>query len=244
MTQQSHSMRAIASLAGVSAASVSRTMRDPKSVSKRTRSLVEHAVQQIQDDETEYGSVSNTTIGCVFLDSTSNLEFTGYDATIWGGLARVAMQRGADLVLINFDAMNTNGGIHRLIRKHNIGALAIRCDEASNDILNEINDVGLPAITIAHKHNYSNIGYIRVNSRENSRDAVEHLIQLGHRRIAFSSNLIRAQDHEDRRNGYRDALKKHGIEADDAIEIYTHSNPEGGVTAINRLLAVPMSRLQ
>lgn len=232
-------MRDIASIAGVSAASVSRAMRDPKSVSQRTRVLVEQAMQQIKEDNTQSREVASTTIGCVFLDSTSNLEFTGYDATIWGGLARVAMQRGADLILINFDAMNTNGGLHKLVRKHNIGALAIRCDEASNDILREINDAGLPAITIAHKHEFPNIGYICVNSRESSRDAVEHLILLGHRRIAFSSNLIRDQDHEDRRNGYRDALAKHDIEADEALEIYTHSDPEGGVTAINRLLAVP-----
>lgn len=239
MGRQGTTVRDIASIAGVSAASVSRALRNPQSVSDRTRSLVRDALDQIEDTRNGYTSPGVLTIGCLFVDSTSGPRFSGFDATIWGGLARVAIRHGAEVLLMNADQRSDRESIAEMIRRRGIKALAIRCDANSEALLDDIADAGIPTIAVAHKHEHPDIGYVCVSSRETSREAVEHLAQLGHTRIAFCRNIIDDQDHLDRADGYRDALSKQGIQYDPSIVITTPADADGGVTAINRLLALP-----
>jgi DNA-binding LacI/PurR family transcriptional regulator len=180
-----------------------------------------------------------STIGCLFVDSTSGPRFSGFDATIWGGLARVAIRQGAEILLMNVDRRRQNESIRDMIARRGVQALAIRCDEGSNDLLNEVADAGVPTIAVAYKHNHPKIGYVCVRSRETSRDAVNHLIHLGHRRIGFCRNIIHDQDHADREDGYHDALRQQEIASDETLSITTPADADGGVTAINRLLALP-----
>jgi len=239
MKQQPATVRSIASIAGVSAASVSRALRNPNGVSERTRELVQGALAQIEGKKPTPSRTRVPTVGCLFLDSTSGPRFSGFDATIWSGLARAAMNHGAELLLMNVDRRGVDESIPELIERCGVGALAIRLDAGSVDLLDEIAEAGVPAITVAHKHDHPAIGYVCVDSRATSRDAVNHLIHLGHRRIAFCRNVIVDQDHSDRADGYRDALNEHGIEPDPALSITVPADADGGVNAINRLLALP-----
>jgi LacI family transcriptional regulator len=69
--------------------------------------------------------------------------------------------------------------------------------------------------------------------------AVQHLVDLGHRRIAYihgaSSSLSQAA--VERRRGYRDCLKRNGIPRDDTLIENTGTwQPQGGREAARRLL--------
>lgn len=239
MGRQSATVRDIASVAGVSAASVSRTLRDPLSVSERTRELVQGAMEQIEVARGGRSRRAVQTIGCLFVDATSGPRFSGFDATIWGGLARVAMRHGAEVLLMNVDQRRGGETVADLIAARGVHALAVRCDHESEPLFDEIARAGIPAIAVAHKHDHPGVGYVCVSSRESSRDGIEHLIQLGHRRIAFCRNVVPDQDHAERFTGYRDALSAHAIEPDASLEITATADADGGVSAINRLLALP-----
>ncbi|MFK7884122.1 MAG: LacI family DNA-binding transcriptional regulator [Phycisphaerales bacterium] len=239
MTKQGTTVRDIASVAGVSAASVSRALRNPESVSDRTRTLVRGALEQIEVSRSGIAPSVVSTIGCLFVDSTSGPRFHGFDATIWGGLARVAIRHGAEVLLMNVDQRNNHESVAEMIHRRGIKALAIRCDAGSDELLDDIANAGIPTIAVAHKHDHPKIGYVCVSSRESSRDAVDHLAKLGHKQIAFCRNIVDDQDHADRGAGYHDGLKLHGIEYDPSMVITTPANADGGVTAINRLLALP-----
>lgn len=239
MTRSGATVRDIAQVAGVSAASVSRALRDPDRVSDKTRERIRGALDQIEGIASRNGKPAVSTIGCLFIDSTSGPRFTGFDATIWSGIARVAMTRGAEVLMINLDSKRPHDRVADLLRRRGVGALAVRLDEGSEHILDDIAASGIPALVIAHQCDNPAIGSIRVRSRKTSRDAVEHLINLGHRRIAFCRNIVSDQDHYERYLGYRDALEHAGIQPDEDLEIQTLASAEGGVTAINRLLALP-----
>lgn len=239
MAREGATVRDIASVAGVSAASVSRALRDPQSVSGRTRQLVRVAMEHIEEARVAAQPGGVSTIGCLFVDSTSGPRFSGFDATIWGGLARVATRHGAEILLMNVDRRRQTETIREMIVRRGIRSLAIRCDENANDLLDEVAEAGVPTIAVACKHDHPGIGYVCVRSKETSRDAVNHLIHLGHRRIGFCRNIVLDQDHADREEGYLDALRQHGIETDPSLMITTPADADGGVTAINRLLALP-----
>lgn len=239
MGRQGTTVRDIASVAGVSAASVSRTLRNPDSVSDRTRQLVRDAIGQIEEARAAGRPHDVPTLGCLFADSTSGPRFSGFDATIWGGLARVAIRHGTEVLLMNVDHRRRDESIRQMIARRGVRAVAVRCDAGSADLLEEIAEAGVPTIAVAYKHDHPEIGYVCVSSRETSRDAVNHLIHLGHRRIAFCRNIVPDQDHADRHAGYLDALTMHGIDRDQTLEIATPADADGGVTAIDRLLVLP-----
>jgi LacI family transcriptional regulator len=66
--------------------------------------------------------------------------------------------------------------------------------------------------------------------------AVEHLHDLGHRRIATITGLVETRPGADRLRGYRDALRARGLAFRDEYVAYGDFYVESGQHAMNRLL--------
>jgi LacI family transcriptional regulator len=66
--------------------------------------------------------------------------------------------------------------------------------------------------------------------------ATQHLIDSGHRRIAFIAGDRLHEDARDREAGYRAALERAGIAYDPALVIAGDFTETGGLLAVNRLL--------
>jgi DNA-binding LacI/PurR family transcriptional regulator len=69
-----------------------------------------------------------------------------------------------------------------------------------------------------------------------ARLATEHLLALGHRRIAHLSGSPRYSTSASRRRGYEEALKAAGIKPEPALIVETSLAAGGGVSATHRLL--------
>ena len=67
-------------------------------------------------------------------------------------------------------------------------------------------------------------------------NAVEHLLQLGHRRIAVITGPAGWCATEERLLGYRGALARAGIPPDEALEVESNFEMDGGRAAAGRLL--------
>jgi len=77
---------------------------------------------------------------------------------------------------------------------------------------------------------------IVLENRIGGRRAVEHLIGLGHRRIAFIAGTKRTGQSAERERGYADALAAAGIAVDPALVVDGAFNQPGGFAATLRLL--------
>lgn len=232
-------VREIARVAGVSASSVSRALNDPERVSETTRERIRSAMDLLERGGPHPVMPTLDAIGCLFVDHTSGLRFSGFDATIWAGIARVAVDNGTEVQLLNMNRRGPKETIAEMCRSRGIGALAVRVDGRSLGVLDEVAESGVPSIVISHRHEDERLGYVCVRSRETSKDAVGYLISLGHRRIAFCTNLVPDQDHADRFDGYVDALAAHGIERRESYEITIPADADGGISAISRLRSLP-----
>jgi DNA-binding LacI/PurR family transcriptional regulator len=81
----------------------------------------------------------------------------------------------------------------------------------------------LPAVTVENKHG--------------ARQLVEHLIGLGHRRIAFINGPRGNEDSDWRARGYYEALAAHGLAPDPALEVEGGFSEETGAAGARELLA-------
>ena len=77
---------------------------------------------------------------------------------------------------------------------------------------------------------------VDLDNRQGAFDATDHLIGLGHRRIAFIAGPTDHRDAEERLGGYRDALKAANLPFDRALVAQGDFHESGGLLAMNRLL--------
>jgi DNA-binding LacI/PurR family transcriptional regulator len=89
-------------------------------------------------------------------------------------------------------------------------------------LVNAVDDVGLPAVAS--------------DNRGGARRAVEHLLELGHRRIAHLTAPPRNVDAPDRLQGARDALAAAGLDPEDLVVVAGDAGVAGGERAMHDAL--------
>lgn len=87
--------------------------------------------------------------------------------------------------------------------------------------------LGVPVVNIGGRKKVNNVTNILLDNRRAGRLALEHLVQLGHRRIAFFKGHPGSADTEDRWRGIHQAAASLGVEIDPAltVQLKRHSFP-------------------
>ncbi len=170
----------------------------------------------------------------VFHHMVNTSDFT---QLINDGLITQAFNKHCDLVLSrtnNQDELLDT--CKRLYSTMSVDALVL-VSYVEQQVLEEIAEFKIPICLLDHYSESEHIDCVRVDSRQGSALAVEHLYNLGHRKIAyafvdqFNSNPARVQ-------GYLDSLKTFGLEQRDDWIIKRDVDTEGGESLAMKLLAL------
>ncbi|MGD0448823.1 MAG: substrate-binding domain-containing protein, partial [Candidatus Dormibacteria bacterium] len=106
--------------------------------------------------------------------------------------------------------------------------------------LQALRDAGKPVIMLSHEVEGFPCPVVRADNRTGIIQAVDHLVEHGHRRIAFAGFLVQT-DITERLGAYLEALAAHGIEADHDLVFEATDNLEGGgEVAARAMLAAGM----
>ncbi len=117
------------------------------------------------------------------------------------------------------------------------GFIAI-ANAVSRDYLEAIREAGKPVVCIGNEEPGFSCPAVLADNATGTRQAVEHLLAHGHRRIAFVGYLGEF-DIRERYEAYRSALVAYGVEPDPELLFPAANNLEtGGVGAARALLAV------
>jgi diguanylate cyclase (GGDEF)-like protein/PAS domain S-box-containing protein len=99
---------------------------------------------------------------------------------------------------------------------------------------------GKPVVLLSAEVEGFSCPVVQADNRIGVLQAVAHLVEHGHRRIAFVGSLFQS-DTRERYEAYREALRDHGIEPDDSLLFETADNLEGtGEEAGRAMLAAGM----
>lgn len=229
------SVRKIANSLGVSVATVSRALNNHPDVSPETRKRVLQAAQTTGYARS-VGKRPTNVIGLVYPSGPIQAGFGDFDSLVLTGIIRGANEQNYDVTIINLerDKDDLESFTQFFLRK-GVRGVVIRALEAT-ELAASIAGEGFPSIVIADRSDDPNVNYIDSESLSTSREAVEHLIGLGHRRIALATHNVLDSDHIDREAGYAQALQDAGIERDPTLTIRAPASTEGGVIMLNHLL--------
>lgn len=231
------SVRQIARRMRVSVATVSRALNNHPEISAETRDRVLKTANEVG----YYGSVGKrvaTNIGLVF---TSDAPFTEFDGLLLSGMMRGVAEQRFDVTIVNLERdKDSNETYTQFFMRKGIRGAVLRTFTHSRRTCAAIADEGFPAVVVAEHFDDPKINCVYSDSGPDSRRAIEHLIHLGHKRIAFAMNHLRDRDHTDRHDAYRSALLAAGIEYEPELVISVPADLAGGKAALNRLMAMPV----
>lgn len=226
----------VARLAGVSTATVSRALNDIGQVAEAKRVAIDAAVAQL-------GYRPNTIARSLVTRSTQTIALLLPDITnpfyadLVTGIQQLTLERDYTMLLCttDFDPEQEERYLRLLRAKHVDGALVDGLVLPPERIARFVED-GFPIVCLDRDVNSRAVPLVQVDNRMGARLATEHLLALGHTRVAHIMGAP-ARISEERLLGYQGALGRAGVDPDSSLVALGNFTETGGHDAMQALLA-------
>lgn len=229
----------VASEAGVSIKTVSRVINNEPNVRPSTAERVHEAIRLLDylPDPSARGLAGQQSwmIGLIYDNPSPNYLFRAIT-----GALQACSQTGYALSLQApaEDEPDLEAMVLRFVARSRVdGLLLIPPVGDIPEVLDGLERVGLPYVRVAPLDDRPGHG-VGIDDRAAASRVVEHLIELGHRRIGFVRGHPEHGASEAREDGYRLALMRHRIPIDEQIEADGRFDFESGLAAGQKLLAL------
>lgn len=240
--QKGVSITAVAARAGVSPGTVSNVLNHPDRVREATRERVAAAIRQlsyVRHESARHLRVgSSRTLGMLMLDA-----WNPFFADMASGVEDVALSRGWTLFLANShrDVKREAIYLSEFAERRVAGVLVAPCSDLTQ-VLGGLRDSGIESVVLDRCIPDPAGLSVSLDDVEGGRLAVSHLLDMGHRRIAFVGNANVVSQARDRLEGGRRALREAGL--DDRLTVIAPSDLtlDGGIDASRRILALTEAR--
>lgn len=222
-------MSDVAARAGVSVATVSKVVNGRYGVAKETIDLVNQVIEEL-------GYVGNLSASSLRSHKTNVLgilvaSFEPYSAELIKGCALAT--RTTEYELLAHAGGETQGWERRSIARMG-GTLIDGAVVVTPTVMDPNNVVPVVAIDPHYGPNY--VPTIDADSYGGAVSAVEHLLGLGHRRIAFMGGRQELDSSREREKGFRDAMAAAGVDVDESLVMESRYDPDIAAQRARELL--------
>jgi DNA-binding LacI/PurR family transcriptional regulator len=230
------SISAVAALAGVSTATVSRVLNRSKPVNAETRERVEAAVAQLGYRANPFARSlmsGESRLILVLVPDFANPFF----AEIVQGIESMTRRHGYSILLSHAQDNSTLDTAYAQLADGVISLAHVQDQRAIKGGTGQPHE--LPWIACSEFMPDNGMPYVSIDHRQASIDAVQYLLNRGHRRIA----LLTAQEDyawaQQRRAGYEETLQRAGLPIDPAyVRIARGTGYADGIAAVGGLLSL------
>lgn len=232
----------VASRAGVSTATVSYVLNGTGTVTVETRRRVMEAVAEL-DYQPNHAARSlrtrSRTIGLVLPALADRLADPAV-AEIVAGLAQAAAARGYYLLLASLGPGEQAQALEaRLARSGRVDGLVLLDMRADDGRAGALRAGGVPAVYAGPELPEAGGPHVALDLEAGARAAAQHLVALGHRRVALIALPSELADSEPFYQGYTAALEAAGIEPDPTLIVEAGASQDDGFAAMQELLGMP-----
>ncbi|MEM7738045.1 MAG: LacI family DNA-binding transcriptional regulator [Deinococcota bacterium] len=230
----------VADLAGVSRTTVSFVLNDTqlsKSISPETRNRVLRAAKELNyvpdAAARTLASGQTQTLGVVVAD-TQHLEVDAFIAKLLFKLTDVSREHGFKMLIETVDEIHGGDAYQRLVSAKQIDGLLVVNPRADDHALAEIVNSPFPVVLLGSMGNPNE--YV-VTHAPGAHLVVDHLISLGHTRIAhISYGPMAYQSARLRLEQYQQRLEHANLPPDPELIRYGNFSAESGFEAMQSLL--------
>jgi LacI family transcriptional regulator len=204
----------VAASAGVSVATVSKVLNGRSDVAPATRSLVESLLRQHEyvAPAPRRGPAADRAAGIDTIEVQFDSDFNAYCTEIIQGVVETGAEVGVGVVVsVRKKIDHAAEWARDLVAAGRLALIAVTRGQPTGRQLTALSRVGLPLVVI----DPLNLQHARVTSIGSTNfagglAATQHLLSLGHRRIAYIGGPATAACNQARLHGYRAAMEAAG----------------------------------
>jgi LacI family transcriptional regulator len=233
-------LKDIAQQAGVSVMTVSKVLRDAPDISIKTKARIRQLARQmgyVPDSMAQGLRTRTTKLFGLVISAMTNPIF----ARVVMAIEERAQELGYELIITHSlnNPEREENCIRRLMARRVDGLFifpAYRL-EPSSPVYEEIRARKLPTVLLGHRAKFcSQFANVETDDVGASQTATRHLLELGHRKIAFLAGPSVCPWAQERFEGYRRALREAHLEVDDQMVFNAGSTIEEGEKAALQML--------
>ena len=235
MNQAPPTLAEVAAAAGVSAMTVSRALNDQPGVSQKTRDAIVKLADQMGYESNRLAQKLSSGQSRVIGVLADHLDNPFISALVTGIVSAAAAAGNEVLIYSLVDHVHRPADkVLRLLQQFTDGVVALLPYESR--FVEAITDGRLPVVTIDHPSDQTVFPSVAADSYGGARQAMLHLAELGHKRVAFVSGEEHLESARLRRSAYDDAVSISNLVRDPALVFPGNYSLEGGREAGLRLL--------
>lgn len=227
------SSKDVAKKAGVSQTTVSRVLNTPELVKQPTIDKVMKAIDELNyiPNANARSLVQNKTNTIVLLSGPLHNPFF-VDTTT--AIVNYANTKGYRVNVQFVNDHNLSEAYATAIEQKADGII-LSCILIEDPIFEKLESMNVPFITYNRKHK-KNKHFVEIDNFKAGYLSAQHLIELGHRHIAWVSGPLTVSTFNNRYHGFLNALKDYKIKVPEEHIIHTDTSKDDVTIAFNRLM--------
>ncbi|MFG6149421.1 LacI family DNA-binding transcriptional regulator [Halobacillus sp. B23F22_1] len=230
----------VAEHAGVSRATASLIVRNSPTIKDSTRDKVLASMEELgyvyDRVAANLRGQSSTTVGLIITDIANP-----FFAELLVGVHSRLEEEGYTVILgTTFDSEDKQKKLISTMMEHRVGGL-ILCPVSDSSAINmeKLKNWNLSIVTAVREIEGLPCDYVGINYLEGAKMAARHLIDKGHKRIAFVGGNSESSAWKNRKKGFEQAHEESGIDVIESLIVESSAERVGGVEAVERVMAEP-----
>jgi DNA-binding LacI/PurR family transcriptional regulator len=233
------SIKDVAKAVGVSHPTVSRALQGSPLVHPET-------ARQIREKAEEMGYKASAVARSLVTRKTWTIGLVvaaisdPFYGEIVSGVEEVASRNGYSVILANAPIdPEREVGVVRSLQERRVDGILVTASRAGERYIAISSEMSIPIVLINNQHDGQFVHSVSIDNLHGARQAIEHLIALGHRRIGYIGNQQGYRSDRERYAAYRRTLSKARLPFQPELVAYGNGLPDGCLSAVNQLLSLP-----
>src|SRR5439155_25633930 len=229
----------IARRANVSTATVSRTINQSGAVKSDTARKVWRAIDELKYYPNSHArtlvSGRSRLLGLIVSDITNP-----FFPELVRSFELLAVHQQYDLLLTSTDYQTARMTVClRRMLERKVDGVAIMTSEMDVGLIKELARRGVPLVFMDVGRVGPRMSHVLIDYAHGIRQAVDHVVHLGHKRVAFVTGPLDLHSARTRRQAFLDGMRAHRIKADPRLVREGTHTAEGGQQAVAAMLKGP-----
>lgn len=172
-----------------------------------------------------------------FLYGFASADIGEYASRIINGAVSEAEKSGYNLLLYPLSGERIEK-LTRICKTREVDGLLLMGSEHLDEAIALLEQEQIPFVVVNRQLDQPNVSFVAADYHQGTMEAMQHLIELGHSRIAFVGQSILKKLHHDRVESYKEALRKAQLSIDPALIRSADLEAGDGYQTMQSLLAL------